>query len=74
MKRITYTCDKCGVEIKGVVYALTCYADDITAPGFGCVSTEVATQNSRQNLARMGEERQLCRACKDELTDGIFIL
>ncbi len=74
MRHIKYTCDKCGKEIEGVMYILTCYAEDVPPmPGGGC-SFEVAAQNTRQNLLRQNEDRHLCKACKDAITDGIFIV
>ena len=73
MKKTVYTCDRCGKEIKeGVVYTLICYADDVR-PGIG-PSTEASAQNIRQNMAKMTGTKELCRECKDALTDGLFIL
>lgn len=72
MKHETYICDRCENEISGVVYTLTCYADDIERHPCGGVSSEVAVQNMRQNMSP--ERRHLCKACKDEITDGVFIL
>ncbi len=74
MKRITYTCDKCEKEIEGVMYTLTCYAEDVPAPPFGGHSMEVAEQNMRQNIARQAYERHLCKECKDAITDGVFVV
>ena len=74
MKHIKYTCDKCGEEIEGVMYTLTCYAEDVPPDPFGGHSFEVATQNTKQNIARTSADRHLCKACKDAITDGIFIL
>lgn len=74
MKRITYTCDKCEKEIEGVMYTLTCYAEDVPPAPFGSYSAEVAVQNTKQNMARQTYERHLCKECKDAITDGIFIL
>ena len=75
MKRITYTCDKCEKEINdGVLYKLTCYAEDVPPARFGGFSTEMAEQNMRQNLALQTYERHLCRECKDAITDGVFIV
>lgn len=73
MKHIKYTCDKCGKKIEGVMYTLTCYAEDLPQ-GCGRLSTEVLEQNTAQNRASQGEKRHLCKACKDTITDGIFIL
>ena len=65
-------CDLCGVEIPDVVYSLRCFADDVSPDKFGRASMEVASQNMRQNMSTT--ERHLCRACKDKITDGVFIL
>jgi uncharacterized protein YbaA (DUF1428 family) len=74
MKHIKYTCDKCEKEINdGVLYKLTCYAEDVPAKKIG-YSMEAAVQNNRQNMALQTYERHLCKACKDAITDGIFIL
>lgn len=75
MKKTIYECDRCGAEIADVAYTLTCYAEDVT-PGFpGFVSKKVATQNANQNFASaFGVERCLCGKCKDEITDGIFVV
>lgn len=70
--KITYTCDKCGAEITDVAYLLTCYAADIRDDVWGGPSTEVAAQNLRQNMD--SEVKHLCRACKDAITDGVFVL
>ena len=75
MKKTTYTCDRCGKEIEGVAYELTCYAEDVTPDPFGTVSTEMATQNMRQNMSPVIVGKcHLCRACKDAITDGVFIV
>ena len=74
MKLIKYICDKCGNDIGGVMYTLTCYAEDIIPLPFGGCSTEVEMQNARQNRLRQQEERHLCKSCKDAITDGIFIV
>ena len=73
MKRVIYTCDKCGEEIEGVMYTLTCYAEDIPQRR-GRISEEVMEHNIAQNMASMSNKRHLCKACKDAITDGIFIL
>ena len=67
------TCDRCGKEIAGgVVYSLTCYAEDVREkPG---MSEEACSQNLRQNMALIDGSRDLCKECKDELTDGLFIV
>ena len=74
MIHVQYTCDKCGKLIEGVMYTLTCYAEDVPTPRFGGVSTEVAMQITQQNLTRQQEDRHLCKECKDAITDGIFIV
>lgn len=74
MKHIKFTCDKCGKEIEDVVYTLTCYAENIQSLPFGASYPEVVRQNAAQNFARQSEDRHLCKACKDAITDGIFIL
>lgn len=74
MIKKTYICDRCGEQIaEGTVYSLTCYADDVV-PGLG-QSPETSAQNTAQNAASMNRQtRHLCKACKDALTDGIFIV
>lgn len=72
MKKTTYICDSCGGEITSVVYKLTCYAKDVGGGSLGGMSSEVIVQNTRQNMAH--ETRHLCGACKDKITDGMFIL
>lgn len=75
MKKTIFYCDRCGKEIDDIVFSVTCYAEDVNPGPFGCVSGEVAQQNARQNLATTaGKVRHLCRKCKDEITDGIFIV
>ena len=73
MKHTKYTCDKCGKEIEGVMYTLTCYAEDVIPLHYGGITLEAASQNNRQNTAH-DQERHLCKACKDAITDGIFIV
>ena len=75
MKITTYKCDRCGETIADAVYTLTCYAEDLDSRPFGGVSSDVLLQNGRQNnsLQAVGE-RHLCRKCKDEITDGIFVV
>lgn len=74
--KTTYVCDKCGEDIADVAYTLTCYAEDVNQSpedtAWGMSSAEVANQNIKQNFARV--ERHLCRACKDAITDGVFIV
>ena len=73
-KKVTYTCDKCGDEIPDVAYKLTCYAEDVVRP-FGGISLEASKQNIRQNEAEQDTKtRHLCGRCKDQLTDGLFIV
>lgn len=72
MKKTTYKCDRCGAEITDVVYTLTCYAEDLNRGPCGGISGEVVRQNHRQN--NVTTERHLCGECKDELTDGLFIV
>lgn len=75
MKKTIYECDRCGTEIADVAYTITCYAEDLNPGPLGGVSSEVAMQNVRQNLLLSeGIERHLCRKCKDEITDGVFVL
>ena len=75
MKKVIYKCDRCGDEIDDVAYTLTCYAEDLCPGPVGGVSGEVVIQNHRQNmhLQTIGE-RHLCRKCKDEITDGVFVI
>ena len=75
MKKMIYTCDRCGTDIHDVAYTITCYAEDLNPGPLGGVSSEVAMQNVRQNLLLSeGIERHLCQKCKDEITDGVFVL
>ena len=75
MKKIIYSCDRCGEEITDIYFTVTCYAEDLCPGPYGGVAAEVVQQNVRQNvrLSAIGE-RHLCRKCKDEITDGVFIL
>lgn len=74
-KRVTYICDKCGDEIPDVVYKLTCYAEAVNPGPFGGYSLEAARQNVQQNQAAQDHQsRHLCGKCKDQLTDGLFIV
>lgn len=75
MKKITFVCDRCGTQIEDVVFAITCYAEDLNPGPYGGVASDVIQQNSRQNitLSAIGE-RHLCRKCKDEITDGVFVV
>lgn len=74
MIKKTYICDRCGAEItEGSIYTLTCYADDVVPAIFQ--SWETSNQNATQNEARTFRlARHLCKACKDEVTDGVFIV
>ena len=72
MKRTTWICDRCDKEITGTVYTIKCFAEDATPDPTGRISVETAAQNMRQNMANA--TRHLCRACKDEITDGVFIV
>lgn len=75
MKKTICFCDRCGEEIVDIVFTVTCYAEDLNPGPFGGVAAEVVQQNSRQNHAIMDTEiRHLCRKCKDEITDGIFVV
>lgn len=74
MKKVTYKCDRCGAEIPDVVYTLTCYAEDLCHGPVGGVSGEVVRQNFRQNSRTAIGDRHLCSKCKDEITDGIFVV
>lgn len=74
MRKAVCTCDRCGKEITGgVVYSLTCYAEDVVKTAWG-QSLDTCLQNTKQNLALMEGTRDLCRECKDALTDGLFIV
>ena len=76
MRRVVYTCDKCGREIGTVAYSLLCYAEDVSAQVVGGLSEEVAAHNVKQNLSSGLEryEKILCKECKDEITDGLFVV
>ncbi len=75
MKKTIYSCDRCGEKITDIVFTVTCYAEDLHPGPYGGVAGEVVRQNCRQNQAIMETEiRHLCRKCKDEVTDGIFIV
>lgn len=75
MKRITFCCDRCGEEIPDVVYVLTCYGEVVPGENPAKHVPELLEQNDRQNSARAGGvDRHLCRKCKDEITDGVFIV
>lgn len=73
MKKTTCFCDRCGKEITDVIYTLTCYAEDAT--NGHAIGAEAAAQNMRQNMVKaQGLEKELCKECKDALTDGLFIV
>ena len=75
MKKTIYVCDRCGAEITDVAYTLTCYAEDVTPGPPITSSAEAAAQNTRQNMVLMNSmEKCLCRKCKNEITDGMFIV
>jgi hypothetical protein len=75
MKKTIYFCDRCGEEIQGVVYVLECYAYATNAGDASKHIAELNEQNNRQNDAKIGgTDRHLCRKCKDEITDGVFIV
>lgn len=75
MKKTIYECDRCGTEIADVAYTLTCYAEDVTTGIPAPVSAVAAAQNTKQNMVLMHSmERCLCGKCKDEITDGIFVV
>ena len=71
MKKTTYTCDKCGKEILDVVFSFTCYAMDVAEGTY--MSEEVQIQNTTQNYSD-SKQKHLCRECKDEITDNLFIV
>lgn len=75
MKKTIYECDRCGDVITDVAYTLTCYAEDVTPGPLATSSAATAVQNTKQNMVLMSSmEKCLCRKCKDELTDGLFIV
>ncbi len=75
MKKTIYECDRCGAVITDVAYTLTCYAEDVTPGAPGTSSTAAAVQNTKQNMVLMSSmEKCLCGKCKDELTNGLFIV
>lgn len=77
MKKTTFCCDRCGAEILDIVYTLTVYGEvvpDATKLRYEDVKEKNAL-NERQNAAlSYGTDRHLCKKCKDEITDGIFIV
>lgn len=76
MKKTTFCCDRCGEEIPDIVYILTCYGE-VVPGGKGHIEdyNAMLTHNQQQNMARAGDtDRHLCRKCKDEITDGVFVV
>ena len=75
MRRTVCICDRCGKEItEGVVYSLTVYAEDVRSKGLGA-SAETVNQNMKQNITRsIDGDKDLCKECKDQITDGLFIV
>ena len=58
-----------------MAYVLTCYAEDVTTSIPGTISAAAAEQNTKQNMVLMySQEKCLCRKCRDEITDGIFVV
>lgn len=72
MLKKTWICDRCGQQINGVVYNLTCYAQTRREPED--TPMEAIDQNIRQNALLVTGSKDLCQKCKDELTDGLFIV
>lgn len=74
MRKTICTCDRCGKEITGTTYTLTCYAEGIDPTATRATSARITEQNLRQNMILMAGSKELCQECKDELTDGLFIV
>lgn len=75
MKKTIFCCDRCGEEITDVVYDLTCYAFAVRPADASMYFEELDEQNTRQNAVKAGNrDRHLCKKCKDEITDGVFIV
>lgn len=74
MKKTIFCCDRCGEEITDVVYDLTCYAYPVNPEDTSKYIEELEEQNSRQNKKTGRGDRHLCRKCKDEITDGVFLV
>ena len=77
MKKTIFCCDSCGHDIPDIVYTLTCYGEVV--PGAVALNyddfAEMQLLNQKQNEARAGgTDRHLFRKCKDEITDGIFVV
>lgn len=74
MKRVVYTCDKCGKEIPDVVYTLSCMASVVDGINPAKYVAELCVQNGPTNKMLQEGARHLCKSCKDKITDGVFIL
>jgi hypothetical protein len=75
MRKTIFCCDRCGEEIKDVVYVLSCYCEVVPGEIAAKHFLELNEQNSRQNAVKgIDVARHLCRKCKDDVTDGIFIV
>lgn len=77
MKKTTFVCDRCGEEIKDIVYTLTVYGEVVPSATKIRYEDFMKKQehNDLQNKAlSYGTDRHLCRKCKDEITDGIFVV
>lgn len=77
MKKTTFVCDRCGEEIKDIVYTITVYGEVV--PGATKVQYENFMEKQEHNelqnkVLAAGTDRHLCRKCKDEITDGVFIV
>ena len=70
MKKVVYTCDKCGKELKDIIYTLSCYAKSVSEAE---ASMDDLDRIMQQNLKNR-RERHLCAKCKDAITDGVFIV
>ena len=76
MKKTIFCCDRCGEQITDIVYTLTCYGEPVQGARLPLDDLMIMqAANARQNRAVIADVgRHLCRKCKDELTDGIFIV
>lgn len=77
MKKTIFRCDRCSQVIPDIVYVLTCYGEVV--PGAVALNYEdfheMQLLNDKQNAAKAsGIDRHLCRKCKDEITDGVFLV
>ena len=70
MKKVVYTCDKCGKELKNIIYTLSCYAKSVSEADASLDDLDKIVQQNLKNR----RERHLCVKCKDEITDGVFIV